>query len=255
LNPFDEERVGKEGYFRDPKFRGLCMLNENLIQHYKNAWPTHIFTFLADFTNVCLPSEKPEIAKRMVDLAAGRRIVLLCGSIEGRKNIEAFCELASVCDKSRWFFALIGDLALQSFSQKDLSALENFKLLLPEKAFIHDAFISDERDFNSIINSSDVIFAVYRNFRISSNILTKAAYFEKPILVSERFLMGERVMRFGIGRTVPEDNVSRMVAALEDFVSNLVPSENFAAYRKEFNEEKMGDALENFINRCLEKRK
>ena len=54
LNPFDEERVGKEGYFRDPKFRGLCMLNENLIQHYKNAWPTHIFTFLADFTNVCL---------------------------------------------------------------------------------------------------------------------------------------------------------------------------------------------------------
>ncbi len=49
---------------------------------------------------------------------------------------------------------------------------------------------------NTIV--TDHVVAVY------SNILTKAALLSKPIIVSDRFLMGQRVNTYNIGIAVPE---------------------------------------------------
>jgi UDP:flavonoid glycosyltransferase YjiC (YdhE family) len=58
------------------------------------------------------------------------------------------------------------------------------------------------------------LFAGYRDFPNSSNALTKAAVFERPIVVSDGYLMAERVRMFGLGEVIPEGNAEALVAAL-----------------------------------------
>jgi hypothetical protein len=51
----------------------------------------------------------------------------------------------------------------------------------------------DEAQFNSLVYICDILFAAYNNFPNSSNILTKAAIFQRPVVVSNNFCMEKRV--------------------------------------------------------------
>jgi hypothetical protein len=75
----------------------------------------------------------------------------------------------------------------------------------------------------------------------------KAAYFEKPILVSDGFLMGGRVRLYGIGLSVPQGDVHAMLNGLEQLSANPVQKEKFAAYRAAFSEQTVGESLEHFL--------
>ena len=78
--------------------------------------------------------------------------------------------------------------------------------------------------------------------------LGKAAAFEKPILVADNYLMGRRVVRYGIGRAVSEYDSRQMLAAATDLVNNPVPVENFAAYRSDFSIDNMRETLMAFLD-------
>lgn len=60
--------------------------------------------------------------------------------------------------------------------------------------------IPDESCFNALIAESDLIFAAYKQFTGSSNLLTKAAAFRKPVIVSRGLCMGRRVEQYGTGQ-------------------------------------------------------
>ncbi|MCS3171609.1 hypothetical protein NXW76_06820 [Bacteroides thetaiotaomicron] len=66
--------------------------------------------------------------------------------------------------------------------------------------------IPDESCFNALIAESDLIFAAYKQFTGSSNLLTKVAAFRKPVIVSRGLCMGRRVEQYGTGQTTGEDN-------------------------------------------------
>lgn len=249
--PFGTEDAGKEGYFRQAQFRGMCFLDEHAVSAYTEADPHRAFVFLPDMTNTDLPAQTPALAMEIQRRAAGRKIVLMCGSIEGRKNVGAFCQLALKADPARWFFAMVGQAHPHTFSQQDHNAIKHFIDAQEGNTFYFDTFFTNERDMNAVIKASDILFAVYKNFRISSNMPGKAAHFAKSILVSDGFLMGDRVRRYGIGLAVPQDNVHAMLAALEQLALDPVPPENFAAYQSDFGEQAARDSLENYFNHVL----
>ena len=66
---------------------------------------------------------------------------------------------------------------------------------------------------------SDVIYASYEKFYHSSNLLTKAAFFRKPILVSTGFCMAERVHAYRLGASVPEGDVERGLVAIHSLLN------------------------------------
>jgi len=106
--------------------------------------------------------------------------------------------------------------------------------------------------FNEVIQASDVIFAVYRDFKVSSNMPGKAAAFNKPILVAKGYLMGERVTNYGIGATVAEDDVLGMLSALNSLIDNPnLMAKNFEAYRQDFSVEALSDHLIGFLKNCM----
>lgn len=241
----------REGYYRLLSLRGMCFLDELTCKAYQASLSGKYFQYLPDITYAELPEYPCSLAEEIRCRAAGRRMIFLGGSISGQKNIACWSELIALADPKRWFFVQVGEVHANTFSPEDIVAFERLMANPPENLALHTHYVSDEREFNAIIQNADILFAVYRNFRNSSNMLGKAAYFEKPILVSEGYLMGDRVCRYGIGLAVPQDDVQAMLCALERLVKDRVPSENFSAYRETCSEEAAGDSVEQFVRRLL----
>jgi hypothetical protein len=117
--------------------------------------------------------------------------------------------------------------------------------------FVYNKFLKDEKELNSIINEIDVLFCAYLNFNKSSNMLTKAAYFKKPIMVSKGYEMETNVEKYGIGVCVQEDDTLAMLEALQNLERQPVDAACFAAYNAVHNGETMAQSLEQFLDACL----
>lgn len=247
--------TGSEAYYELPSLAGMCFLNEAVSQRYQSLLPSLSFCYLPDITDNTLPPIRTSLAKQIKDLAKERKIVFLGGTLGGNKNLASWYQLIRISDPDQWYFVQIGEMFEDTLSAEDAVELAKINSQCPENLFIKREYLPDEADFNEVIALSDVIFAVYRNFSISSNMPGKAAAFEKPILVAEGYLMGERVLRYGIGLAVPEDDVSKMYSGLQLLFANKAPlKENFRAYREDFSPAALGKELTRCLDDCLSKR-
>lgn len=250
--PLTGNQAGTEGYFSDPMFKGLCFLDEAAVESYRARQKRNIFAFLPDIVNGDLPEEEGQITREMVCKAKGRPIVLLCGSIEGRKNLLKFYEMATSPEASDYLFAIVGQVHTHSFCPEEQKILETLSDNNVDNIFFRDIYFKDEREMNEVIATSDVIFAVYRNFPISSNMLGKAAHFYKPILVSNRSLMGRRVREYGIGCPVSEDDAPAMLHGLQNVLDHPIAAHFFEHYNKQFCKAELGNNLDVFLQQCVE---
>jgi hypothetical protein len=81
--------------------------------------------------------------------------------------------------------------------------------------------------------------------------LSKAAFFEKPILVADDCLMGERVAKYEIGLAVPADNAECIQAGLASLLKLEGLATKFANYRADFNGSEFSRRLDIFAKNCL----
>jgi glycosyltransferase involved in cell wall biosynthesis len=153
-------------------------------------------------------------ALQIREKANGRKIIGLLGVLSKRKGVLVLMQVARQATQENWYFVFAGELAKESFSSQEQQEILEFAQSKPSNCFFHWQRIPDEAQFNALVNECDVLFAVYQNFLSSSNLLTKAALFQKPVLVSDAYCMGERVRKFGIGLVIAENSVPQCVAAL-----------------------------------------
>jgi glycosyltransferase involved in cell wall biosynthesis len=241
----------REGYYALPSLRGICFLDEAICRAYSASLSDKRFQYLPDITNVELSEHPSFLTEEIMYRAAGRKIIFLGGSIVGKKNIARWSELIALADPSRWFFVQVGEIHGNTFSSADTAAFERLVTRPPENLLLHAHYLPDEKEFNDIIRIADIIFAVYRDFRFSSNMLSKAAYFKKPILVSDGCLMADRVRHHGIGFVIPHDDVQAMLRALDQLVAEPIPMKQFGTYCADFSERVAADHLENFLSHLL----
>ena len=241
----------QQGYYTVPSYQGTLLLDESLTARYRAALPSKQFEYLPDITETVLPEQASSLSRELVDAAAGRKIVFMGGSIGKQKNLARWFQLIALADPQEWFFVQIGRINKNNLTTEDALALEKVLAAPPTNLYIRPEYLADERFFNEMISISSVIFAVYRDFGRSSNMLSKAAYFEKPILVASNCLMGDRVERYRIGKAVSQDDTLSMhegllaVGSIEDLQSN------FQHYRNDFSETIMQQKLSNFLRQCI----
>lgn len=242
-----------EGYYFLERYRGTCFLDESMTDHYKVALPDKHFVYLPDITETALPEISSRLAADIKSQAKNRKIVFLGGSIGKQKNIARWLDLISKADTAKWFFVQIGRINTNNLTPEDERALKNVMKAPPENLMIKSSYLKDERDFNEIIALSDVIFAVYRDFTRSSNMLSKAAFFEKPILVAENSLMAQRVTQYGIGLAVMQDDTQHILEGLNalEHINSL--KDKFLSYRNSFSEQALQMKLSKFIHTCVGK--
>jgi hypothetical protein len=252
------ERLGENQqtppvYYELVHYRGTCFLQEDATQAYQHYFSNKHFAFLPDITDTDLPTQPNALAIKIKQRAAGRKIVFLGGSIGKQKNLVQWANLIGNADPKKWYFVQVGRISHNNLSKEDEQALAILDQRRPENLYIHADYLPDETSFNAILAGADIIFAVYRDFYRSSNMLSKAAYFEKPILVSAGCLMGERVARYGIGLAVASTSAPEILTGLDTALHIDDLKSKFAAYRAVFNRGEFDRSLMSFATRCLQR--
>ncbi len=238
--------TGTEAYYQLPSNAGMCFLDNDIRDRYESLFPHKSFAYLPDITESALPETRSELVRQIQVGARERKVVFLGGTIGGNKNLSRWYQLIALADPNQWYFVQIGELFEDTLSDEDAHELARINETKPENLFIKQEYLPDEAAFNEVIAISDVIFAAYRNFAISSNMPGKAAAFEKPILASEGYLMGDRVTEYGIGLAVPENDVNQMYAGLIKLTDEKLDlKNNFASYRQAFS---VAALTENLVN-------
>jgi len=236
------EREGVEGYFRTRSASGALFLVPRLVEAYERALPGLCIVSGPDVADTELPDTRFGLAEALRRRAGDRVVVSQLGVLRPHKGVMDLLAVIERADPARYFFALVGQVEWEGFGS-DEPRLRRFWDAPPANVLTHAGYVDDERDYNSLIEATDVIYAVYRDFNDSSNSLTKAAAFRRPVLVSEGTLMAQRVLAVNIGATAPSAQPEAILAALEALSQRPRESFGFDAYAAEHSLEALKDTL------------
>jgi hypothetical protein len=169
---------------------------------------------LPDITDEQDPGIISELTREILKKANGRKIISLLGSLEKRKGILPLLQVAREIDNNKYFFLIAGQLA-GAYSEDEKSYIQNARQM--DNCYMALEGIPTEYDFNSLVKISDILYVVYIDFFHSSNILTKAGLFEKPVLSLQDYCIGKRVEKYNLGITISAPGVPEIRKALENF--------------------------------------
>lgn len=233
-------------------FRGVASLDATAMATLR-TWlpPDSASALLPDIADVSLPSTASiDLVRNLKDRARGRKIVGLVGHLSEAKNLSLFQRIASNPAHCDLFFFMAGQYEPLSVAPRSRAWIEAAASGSFDNAWAIANRIPSESDFNLLLASCDLIFAVYKDFTRSSNILTKAAHFHKPVLVGSGYCMAERVDQYGLGLHVPENSLEEAEKAIRALLAQGPSNPRYAEYTSEFSLERFRMRLGDFLDAC-----
>ena len=208
---FNPLRFTLNALYSNPNFVGMIYLDSKAVETYGARYPSLFFDKIPDIANSNLPSSNDKNAQEILSMARGRKIIFMGGTIGRRKNLNAWLDLVNYADPLKFYFVQVGEIMWQEFSPIFQVRISIFLTDPPPNFYHYTSYVEDESIFNSIIAVSDVIFAVYDKFNGSSNMISKAAFFRKPILVSKSSpIMSKLVSDYGVGLVINNSSVNEL---------------------------------------------
>ncbi|GAA5118439.1 hypothetical protein JIN84_16005 [Luteolibacter yonseiensis] len=161
------------------------------------------------------PAGDPDwgLANKIRSFAAGRPIISLVGHLQRTKGMVQFTRLAEDPSMKDVFFFLGGEVNWVEIPEKEREEVRAIWERAPN-VYAHLQRVGTESGLNALISVSDIVMAAYTDFPNSSNILTKAAFLRRSVIVSNGYLMAERVRNFKLGQIVEEGNIGEMREAV-----------------------------------------
>lgn len=239
-----------ERYFSARNSRGGIFLVPSAVERYSHSLPDQKFIQVPDVADLEVATAPPRWITDLRSRAAARTVVLLVGSIAPQKGIVGFIEVVRLADPSRIFFAVVGEPLWDSFGDQR-EYVQSFFAKPPENVFTKFGYLESEADYNALICACDIIYAVYQGFNSSSNSLTKAAGFQRRILVADGTLMGQRVLEARIGDVAPETNPEAIHAALQRLAKRPATDFDFDVYAARHSLEALKKVLAEALPRWL----
>jgi len=207
-----------------------------------------------DITDETPAAASDPLAEKLGALAAGRPIIGLAGSLEKRKGLLTMLRTAEASARAGdgWFFAAVGPFTPGTFSSGELAWIERVCARLPDSLYVErrGARIPDGAPYNAVFSTFAVSWAAYEEFQGSSNTLTKAALFEKPVLATRGECIGERVEAHALGATFPERDHGAARRALQRILEEertATVRRGFAAYRQLHSRPQLDATFERLI--------
>ncbi|MBD2777366.1 glycosyltransferase family 1 protein [Iningainema tapete] len=223
---------------------GIAVLNEMEAKKIEDTIKKPVI-IIPDIADESPPDLNYSIAQQICSQAGERKIIGLLGILSKRKGLLTLLEVALQSMQENWFFIFVGPLVTSDLLPQEVARIEEIVNSKPSNCFFHFEHIPDGAPFNALINVCDVLFAAYEDFRSSSNTITKAAVFEKPIIVSDGFCMGERVKKYQLGITIPQKNVPKCIEALHHILEKPnTQNPDFESYRNFHSIKQLRSAFE-----------
>ena len=229
----------------------IFYINEDLPLAMMNKNSSPAYHWIPDVATPTLPNQNTSLTERIKKQASHRKIVFLGGAIGGTKNLSAWYQVINRCPPDKLFFVQAGVVNRSTLSENDLIELKKIEQSPPENLLIHDHYLQNDSEFNQLISISDIIWGLYRDFDRSSNILGKSAVFRKPILVSDKYLMGQRVRQYNIGLAMDESDSHQIAASLEALLLRPPAVSNFDRYAQEHGELALSEKIDQYLSNLI----
>ncbi len=232
--------------------KGLAILDENIVEEMAAITRKPVAVF-PDFADERMPKKPAEqnLARQLREWAAGRPIVGLFGFLQPSKGVVPFLQAASHPGMANVCFAIGGEFHWALFSQEEKSLICRVLANSPN-TWSHLMRIPDEAQLNSLLAACDVLCASYLDFPHSSGMVTKAAMLGKPLIVSDGYLMAERVRRFRMGEVVPQADPAALAAAINKITKHpadwqAVNCPRWPEFMQEHSFERLKDAFRKIL--------
>jgi glycosyltransferase involved in cell wall biosynthesis len=240
-----------EVMFNVPRCLGIGILDDGILDQVARAIGKPVVTF-PDLTEERLPpnAENDRLIQQLKQFAAGRPIIGLLGHLHESKGVTTFLEAARLAAGSNTCFALAGEV----FMTPDggvLREIQSAQAGCPN-LWTHLERIADDSYFNLLFSACDVICVAYWDYPHSSGLQVKAAVFQKPVIVSDGYLMAERSRRYRLGEVIPQKDPQALFNAIQKLTHNggAWTSEDrpqWAAYLGEHSFEKLKASLKKLL--------
>ena len=208
-----------EKIFSSELMRSAAVLDEGAVAPMGKIAGGKPIVLMPDFTNAYLPNPRDEesgLANKILNFAQRRPVISLMGHLTSTKRIEEFTAARQHESMRDVFFFLGGEVTWSELGES-LRIEMNKVWGNAGNVFAHLCSLTDAQ-INAVMSISDVIYAAYRDFPNSSNILTKTAFLKKPIIVSDGYVMAERVREYELGEVVTEGNVDKIVETINSML-------------------------------------
>ena len=152
---------------------------------------------------------------------ANGRIVIGMIGCEKHKGTLTMMRLAKIADSGKYFFAFLGILPNETYTDEEWSEIQDFIHSGRENCYFFFKPIPEGAAYNAVFCAFDIPFLIYSNFISSSNRLTKAAIFKKLVLASDNYCIGDDVGYYKLGETVQPENYTSALHALEKLAEKI----------------------------------
>ena len=214
------------------KCMGVGILNpldrERIVKQIPDA---HVLAF-PDFAEFTLANSETPLLKDIKQRAAGRPIIASLGVQARRKGLITLLDLAQLPGAENYFFFIGGEVRDHTLERYEQNRIEALAANPPANLWLYNQKIESEEVYNRILADADVVYVGYQNFPSSSNTLTKAAYFGKPILASQDDYIGWATQQYDLGTTFNAYDPAVGLLALKNLLANTgaYPNQGQAAF-------------------------
>jgi hypothetical protein len=223
----------QECLLRSTNCTGVAVLDEGVKNRLEKRIHKNVYVF-PDVTDESKPSNHFSLIKKIKQEAKGRPIITALGAIAKRKNQLLLLRTSLLLKANKYFFVFVGKIS-PTLSKDDLQFFQDSMNSLPSNCLFSFKKIPKESQFNSLVNVSDILYFSYLDFPHSSNLLTKASFYQKPVIVSNKYCLSERVQRYHLGECISGRNPKELLSAIDYIVRNkrqYHTNKEFQTYRK-----------------------
>jgi glycosyltransferase involved in cell wall biosynthesis len=222
--------LSRENIIKSDNCIGIGLLDKFIVDRLNNRLHATKAIGFPDFIGTDLDANNA-LRKEILTAAQGRVIVGMI-TIQKRKGVINFMRLTRMADPRRFYFVLIGTINRSEYSIDELQVIDDFYQTKHENVFTLKTYLKDEVEFNSVFETFTFPWVAYTDFTSSSNILTRATFFRKPVLSTASDYIGECVKKYNLGVTVnandPEDIKQGLLVLEKSF--SLLESGNFQQF-------------------------
>ena len=241
-----------EKIFSSSLLRSVAVLDEGAVEPMSRIVGSKPVVVFPDLTNEHLPKpceDESGLANKIKSFARGRPIVCLVGDLRPSKGFEDLTWVAQNESMQDVVFFLGGGLSPELAD----SRYQKMKLdwANMENVFTHFCALTDTQ-INAVMSISDLTYAAYRDFPNSSNMLTKVASLKKPIIVSDGYLMAERVREYALGEVVTEgahDEIARTIEGMsaDGYADELNARARWEDYQVAHSRDRLPECFEQLL--------
>lgn len=238
----------EEGILRSRLCRAVVVVDDDFQDQCELTWPGKRVITGPELADVSTPAASDPIASEVRAWANGRFIVGVLGVITAKKNVAAFVDAArlSFAVSDDIVFIIAGEFS-PAASGQDFGSLGKSLVDLPPNCRSWTAAIEDGASFNAVLAACDAVFLAYAPAPEKSNVLTKAAYFHKPVIASAGHLMAQAVERFNLGEIVPAGDADSAFRAVRKLAAGRPAMRDFDGFYRLNSQARVAEAAEKVL--------